>query len=167
MSSHASSEVFSTVPLLMWPAAFTRTSMPPNTLTAVSTTRAGASVSARSASIVNASTPISVIFILISLSASALRPTQTTLAPACAKAIAHACPIPEMAPVTSATLPLNCFSLIIVPCRCLILTAQSQKADYYDPESLVRSSPRTLRSQLLVELFNVGWVGAQPGGDVG
>src|ERR1043165_731840 len=141
--------------------------MPPKILTAFSTTRADASVSASSASIVNASTPLSVIFVLTSLSASAFRPTQTTLAPACAKASAHACPIPEVAPVTSTTLPLNCFSFIVVPCKCLILTAQSQKADYYDPESLGRSSPRTLRSQSLVEPFNVGLARAQPGGDVG
>src|SRR2546423_3382078 len=127
--------------------------------------RSASCTEATSALIANASAPISRIRFSTSLSASSFRPTQTTFAPAFAKVIAHACPIPDVAPVTKATLPVNCLSFIFsVPfelvtkrykkhkkkrqsicasCAFLwhTLTAQSQKADYYHPEEPCEAIP--------------------------
>src|SRR5690349_16280583 len=112
--------------------------MPPNVLTVSATTRSASPAAAMSARIGKASVSSLPISSDISCKACSLRPTHATFAPALANALAQACPIPEVAPVTSATLPANLLSVMFPGPRLKLngramLTLQSQKADYYHP----------------------------------
>src|SRR5262249_38549005 len=103
--SQISSVVASSVPLAMTPAAFTRTSMPPNASAAVRTTRSGASSAVTSARQMTGRPPASRTAVAASPSAPSSRPTTTTDAPSRPNASAAARPIPLVAPVTMTLLP--------------------------------------------------------------
>ena len=105
------------------PALFTMivTGVPPASSFALSTNSGSLSYSIISAGKLKATTPsvstMSFIFAAVSLSGSSRRPTSTTLAPASAKPLAMAAPIPVPPPVIRAVLPVRSNSFVMISHR--------------------------------------------------
>src|SRR5438309_7350178 len=95
----------------MRPALFTSTSMPPSSATTLPTSRSRSDVSATSAFTARAWLPRG-IERAVSGRVASWRPASATCAPASASSFAIAAPMPRLAPVTSATLPCNPFSML-------------------------------------------------------
>ena len=79
--------------------------MRPKRSTASATTPAGPSSAQRSAATLTASAPVAVTAASASARRSLERPTRTTWLPASPRARAISAPMPELAPVTTATVP--------------------------------------------------------------
>ena len=104
--SNASVPVFSTGPNVGFAAAlFTRMPIPPNVETVTSTIRFASPDFPTFAAIPSALAPEASSSFTVASTASALRLTTMTRAPAAANAVAIALPMPRVPPVTSATLP--------------------------------------------------------------
>src|SRR4051812_40408123 len=113
IASQAASLVFSIVPVVIAPAAFTSTSRPPNPL-ATPTMRSGAASAVTSAAHMTGRRPSTTISSETSRSAASSRPTSTRSAPSRANPAAAARPIPLVAPVTITTFPVKdmCCSVV-------------------------------------------------------
>src|SRR5262245_53736935 len=105
IASHVASSVSITVPEEPMPALLTRMSRVPKAATVSFTTRRQSPSRETSAACARARAPASAMLLATSCAASSERSTSATDAPSRPKASAVARPIPEPAPVTSATLP--------------------------------------------------------------
>ena len=79
-------------------------------------------------------------------SRSADRPTRASLAPSAASALARARPMPELAPVTSATLPFRSCRIAYLPACASGRFAQHQRAFQQDLLFAAASSPLSILS---------------------
>ena len=89
----------------------TSTSMPPSASPAATTNALIAGPSEMSTAWPNALTPLASSFLTASATCSALRAQMATLAPSSAKHSAMDQPMPRVAPVITAVLPLSCRSI--------------------------------------------------------
>src|SRR5207247_944908 len=119
-ASHSSSLMLKIIRSRRMPALFTRMSIAPNSLTAVSTMRSAAAKSATLSALATARPPRARIASTTSSatrreaprpSTSAPRSLTTTAAPSAASSSAMARPMPRPAPVTTAALPSSRFAM--------------------------------------------------------
>src|SRR5580765_1410574 len=104
MQSHSSSETSSVGVRLVRPAQFTRTSTDPNSMHVAASSASRLALSVTSAGIASDLRPSARTCSAADSTRSVRLPVGTTLAPAWARPLASASPIPEVPPITTAVL---------------------------------------------------------------